>query len=112
VLSFGFKYGLPPDADFVLDARFLPNPYWVPELRDHTGVEPEVSRYANGDGDLHAVAHLHILRGRLPDAGWRHKLTWQLRSSGQDDDGERGDQRKREDSECGPPGPSPHQVLP
>jgi RNase adapter protein RapZ len=45
VLSFGFKYGLPPDADFVLDARFLPNPYWVPELRDHTGQEPEVSRY-------------------------------------------------------------------
>jgi RNase adapter protein RapZ len=45
VLSFGFKYGLPPDADFVLDARFLPNPYWVPELRDHTGLEPDVSRY-------------------------------------------------------------------
>jgi UPF0042 nucleotide-binding protein len=45
VLSFGFKYGLPPDADFVLDARFLPNPYWVPELRDHTGREPAVSRY-------------------------------------------------------------------
>jgi RNase adapter protein RapZ len=45
VLSFGFKYGLPPDADFVLDARFLPNPYWVPELRDHTGLDPEVSRY-------------------------------------------------------------------
>jgi len=45
VLSFGFKYGLPPDADFVLDARFLPNPYWVPELRDHSGQEPEVSRY-------------------------------------------------------------------
>ncbi len=48
VLSFGFKYGLPPDADFVLDARFLPNPYWVPELRDHTGLEPEVSRYVLG----------------------------------------------------------------
>ena len=45
VLSFGFKYGLPPDADFVLDARFLPNPHWVPELRAHTGREPEVSRY-------------------------------------------------------------------
>jgi len=45
VLSFGFKYGLPPDADFVLDARFLPNPYWVPELREHTGREPDVSRY-------------------------------------------------------------------
>jgi UPF0042 nucleotide-binding protein len=48
VLSFGFKYGLPPDADFVLDARFLPNPYWVPELRDHSGREPEVSRYVLG----------------------------------------------------------------
>jgi RNase adapter protein RapZ len=45
VLSFGFKYGLPPDADFVLDARFLPNPYWVPELRDHTGLDDDVSRY-------------------------------------------------------------------
>ena len=45
VLSFGFKYGLPPDADYVLDARFLPNPFWVPELRDHTGLEEAVSKY-------------------------------------------------------------------
>ena len=48
VLSFGFKYGLPPDADFVLDARFLPNPYWVPELREHTGREAAVSRVRAG----------------------------------------------------------------
>ena len=48
VLSFGFKYGLPPDADFVLDARFLPNPYWVPELREHTGRESDVSKYVLG----------------------------------------------------------------
>ncbi|WP_091278864.1 RNase adapter RapZ [Micromonospora haikouensis] len=48
VLSFGFKYGLPPDADFVLDARFLPNPYWVPELREHTGREAAVSAYVLG----------------------------------------------------------------
>ncbi|HEX2773445.1 MAG TPA: RNase adapter RapZ [Micromonosporaceae bacterium] len=48
VLSFGFKYGLPPDADFVLDARFLPNPYWVPELRDHTGQDDAVSNYVLG----------------------------------------------------------------
>ncbi len=48
VLSFGFKYGLPPDADFVLDARFLPNPFWVPELRDHTGMQPDVSSYVLG----------------------------------------------------------------
>jgi RNase adapter protein RapZ len=45
VLSFGFKYGLPPDADFVVDARFLPNPFWLPELRDHTGMQPDVSGY-------------------------------------------------------------------
>ncbi|MEV6814678.1 RNase adapter RapZ [Micromonospora sp. NPDC051296] len=48
VISFGFKYGLPPDADFVLDARFLPNPYWVPELREHTGREEAVSAYVLG----------------------------------------------------------------
>jgi RNase adapter protein RapZ len=45
VLSFGFKYGLPPDADFVLDARFLPNPFWEPELRELTGKDESVSRY-------------------------------------------------------------------
>ncbi len=48
LLSFGFKYGLPPDADFVLDARFLPNPHWVPSLRDHTGRDPDVSAYVLG----------------------------------------------------------------
>ena len=45
VLSFGFKYGVPLDADFVFDMRFLPNPYWVPELRSHTGRETQVSEY-------------------------------------------------------------------
>ncbi|MEV4535097.1 RNase adapter RapZ [Asanoa sp. NPDC049518] len=48
VLSFGFKYGLPADADFVLDARFLPNPFWVPELRDQTGRDEAVSEYVLG----------------------------------------------------------------
>src|SRR4030095_10156624 len=47
-LSFGFKYGLPPDADFVVDARFLPNPYWVPDLRDLTGQDERVSQYVLG----------------------------------------------------------------
>ena len=45
VLSFGFKYGLPPDADFVADVRFLPNPYWVPDLRELTGLDEPVSSY-------------------------------------------------------------------
>jgi len=45
VLSFGFKYGLPADADLVADMRFLPNPFWNPELRSKTGRDPEVSEY-------------------------------------------------------------------
>jgi RNase adapter protein RapZ len=45
VVSFGFKYGIPPDADFVADMRFLPNPHWVPELRPRTGRDPEVAAY-------------------------------------------------------------------
>jgi RNase adapter protein RapZ len=48
VMSFGFKYGLPVDADLVVDARFLPNPHWVPELRPHTGQEDEVRDYVLG----------------------------------------------------------------
>ena len=42
LLSFGFKYGLPVDADLVVDCRFLPNPHWVPELRPRTGQDPAV----------------------------------------------------------------------
>ena len=46
VVSFGFKYGIPVDADFVADMRFLPNPHWVPELRPGNGRDnPEVASY-------------------------------------------------------------------
>ncbi len=45
VLSFGFKYGTPVDADVVLDVRFLDNPYFVPELKALTGLDPAVARY-------------------------------------------------------------------
>lgn len=45
IVSFGFKYGLPVDADMVADMRFLPNPHWVPELRPRTGRDTEVSDY-------------------------------------------------------------------
>ncbi|WP_456400668.1 RNase adapter RapZ [Mesoaciditoga sp.] len=43
--SFGFKYGIPLSADFMFDARFLPNPYYVEELKDKTGTDKEVQRY-------------------------------------------------------------------
>ena len=45
VMSFGYKYGLPVDADLVVDCRFLPNPHWVPELRPLTGLQNGVSEY-------------------------------------------------------------------
>ncbi|WP_230424080.1 RNase adapter RapZ [Streptomyces radicis] len=45
VMSFGYKYGLPVDADHVVDCRFLPNPHWVPELRPYTGTSEEVAGY-------------------------------------------------------------------
>ncbi len=48
VLSFGYKYGLPVDADLVVDCRFLPNPHWVPELRPKTGQDPAVRDYVLG----------------------------------------------------------------
>ena len=45
VVSFGFKYGIPVDADYLADMRFLPNPHWVPELRPYTGQDRAVSDY-------------------------------------------------------------------
>lgn len=48
ITSFGFKYGVPTDADMVADARFLPNPFWVPELRSHTGRDADVRDYVLG----------------------------------------------------------------
>ena len=44
-LSFGFKNGVPVDADMVFDVRFLPNPHWIPELRPQTGLSKPVSEY-------------------------------------------------------------------
>jgi RNase adapter protein RapZ len=48
VVSFGYKYGLPVDADLVVDCRFLPNPHWVPELRPLTGRDVPVRDYVLG----------------------------------------------------------------
>jgi UPF0042 nucleotide-binding protein len=47
-LSFGFKNGVPLDADMVFDVRFLPNPYFVPEFRRKTGLDPKVAAYVRG----------------------------------------------------------------
>ncbi|MGZ5297914.1 MAG: RNase adapter RapZ, partial [Actinomycetota bacterium] len=48
LISFGFKYGAPRDSDLMLDVRFLPNPYWVEELRPLTGIDEPVCAYVEG----------------------------------------------------------------
>ena len=45
VLSFGYRYGIPPQADLVFDVRFLPNPFFVPELKAFNGRDPRVASY-------------------------------------------------------------------
>jgi len=54
VESFGYKYGLPLDADLVLDCRFLPNPYWVEELRQLSGLDAPVRDFVMAQDDTHA----------------------------------------------------------
>ena len=57
ILSFGFKHGIPVDADLVFDVRFLPNPHFVPALRPHTGRDRDVVRYPGAvDGDARVPA--------------------------------------------------------
>ncbi|MGA8415966.1 MAG: RNase adapter RapZ [Candidatus Dormiibacterota bacterium] len=58
MMSFGFKFGLPPDAGWVLDARMVRNPFWVPALRSYTGLDAAVRDYVLED----AVAHELIER--------------------------------------------------
>ncbi|EJP30860.1 P-loop ATP-binding domain protein, PF03668 family [Haemophilus sputorum HK 2154] len=53
VESFGFKYGLPLDADYVFDVRFLPNPHWNPELRPMTGLEQPVIDFLERQTEVH-----------------------------------------------------------
>ncbi|MBR3142354.1 MAG: RNase adapter RapZ [Clostridiales bacterium] len=48
VESFGFKYGLPVDCDYIFDVRFLPNPFYLPQLRNFTGKDEEIAKYLEG----------------------------------------------------------------
>lgn len=68
LLSFGFKYGIPVDADMVADVRFLPNPYWVPELRDQTGRDADVSSYVlSREGALDVLDHYAAIVGLVAE---------------------------------------------
>ncbi|MCI8454523.1 MAG: RNase adapter RapZ [Lachnospiraceae bacterium] len=68
VLSFGFKYGLPSDADLVFDVRFLPNPYYVEELRFHTGDEAAVQDFVmqGGTGEEFLTKLMDLLIFLIP----------------------------------------------
>ncbi|HEX8804320.1 MAG TPA: RNase adapter RapZ [Acidimicrobiales bacterium] len=66
VLSFGYKHGLPLDADLVFDCRFLPNPHWVDELRPQTGLDPDVRAYVMGQPAAREfLGHLEDLARQL-----------------------------------------------
>ncbi|HET9499725.1 MAG TPA: RNase adapter RapZ [Marmoricola sp.] len=60
VVSFGFKYGVPVDADLMADMRFLPNPHWVPELRDSTGRDPDVAAYVKERPDAQTFLERYL----------------------------------------------------
>ncbi|WP_188940836.1 RNase adapter RapZ [Nakamurella endophytica] len=77
LLSFGYKYGLPLDADLVVDMRFLPNPHWKPDLRPLTGLDPAVSGYVlgqEGAGEFldQYVRLLHLIGGGYQREGKRY----------------------------------------
>jgi UPF0042 nucleotide-binding protein len=77
--SFGFKHGIPGDADFVFDARTLPNPYWEPNLRSLTGSDAEVIRFLEAQKSVGTMIEdiVRFLDGRIPEyeAGNRGYLT-------------------------------------
>jgi UPF0042 nucleotide-binding protein len=73
VVSFGFKYGLPVDADLVVDVRFLPNPYWIPELRDLTGIDQEVKDYVLTQEDAVSFLDRYAAILQIIGAGYRRE---------------------------------------
>jgi RNase adapter protein RapZ len=73
VVSFGYKHGLPPDADLVVDMRFLPNPHWIPELREHDGREAEVRDYVLSQEGAEEFLERYLDLLRLVGAGYRRE---------------------------------------
>ena len=68
IMSFGFKFGLPPEADLVLDVRCLPNPFYVPELKHKTGLDQEVVDYVMASEESQELLHRYeyMLEYALP----------------------------------------------
>jgi RNase adapter protein RapZ len=73
VVSFGYKYGLPMDSDLVIDVRFLPNPFWIPELRDFTGLDSEVRNYVLSQEGAEEFLDRYLELLRLISGGYRRE---------------------------------------
>jgi UPF0042 nucleotide-binding protein len=73
VLSFGYKYGLPMDADLVMDCRFLPNPFWIPELREFNGNDDEVRNYVLGQEGAEEFLQSYQQLLRLVGSGYHRE---------------------------------------
>jgi RNase adapter protein RapZ len=73
VLSFGFKYGLPVDADMVADCRFLPNPHWVADLAPLTGQDEEVRSFVLGQPGAAEFLAAYVEAVRVTLAGYQHE---------------------------------------
>ena len=73
MLSLGYKYGLPLDADLVADVRFLPNPHWIPELRPHTGQDPDVRGYVLSQEAAVPFLDVYAQLLRLVGAGYQRE---------------------------------------
>lgn len=73
VLSFGYKYGLPMDADLVIDVRFLPNPFWIPELREQSGLDAAVRNYVLSQEGAAEFLERYLELLRLIGGGYRRE---------------------------------------
>ena len=73
VVSFGYKYGLPMDSDLVVDVRFLPNPFWIPELREFTGLDDDVRNYVLSQEGAEEFLDRYLELLRLISGGYRRE---------------------------------------
>jgi UPF0042 nucleotide-binding protein len=73
VMSFGYKYGIPMDSDLVVDMRFLPNPHWIPELREHTGRDADVRDYVLSQEGAEEFISRYLELLSLVGAGFRRE---------------------------------------
>ncbi len=73
VMSFGFKYGVPNDSNFMADVRFIPNPHWVPELRPFTGKDAAVAKYVLKDEGAEEFVNRYAEMLELVFEGYRRE---------------------------------------